>query len=112
MVDKFKVNMPIRIQPKPFVKWAGGKRSIVNTLLENIPKEYNTYYELFAGGGALYWSLYPKKAFIGDWNIDLILTYKAIKDDVKSLIERLEIHKQNHSKNYYYLRWWRVHERS
>ena len=31
-------------QTKPFVKWVGGKRSIVNELLQRIPKQIKNYY--------------------------------------------------------------------
>ena len=35
------------IKGKPFVKWAGGKRQIIDKLLKLVPVEYNTYYEPF-----------------------------------------------------------------
>ena len=41
-------------QPKPFVKWVGGKRSIINELVKRMPTNFNNYYELFCGGGALF----------------------------------------------------------
>ena len=68
---------------KPFVKWAGGKRQLVPTILANhLPKNYNlqTYYEPFIGGGALLFSLQPKKAVINDSNAELINCYKIIKN--------------------------------
>ena len=49
------------IKGKPFVKWAGGKRQIIDKLKVFIPYEYNTYYEPFIGGGALLFELSPKK---------------------------------------------------
>ena len=30
------------IKGKPFVKWAGGKRQIINKLKEHVPAEFNT----------------------------------------------------------------------
>ncbi len=42
---------------KPFVKWVGGKRSLLNELLQRIPAEFNNYYEPFVGGGALFFAL-------------------------------------------------------
>ena len=42
------------IKGKPFVKWAGGKRQIIDKLLKYAPDEFNTYYEPFVGGGAVY----------------------------------------------------------
>ena len=38
---------------QPFVKWAGGKRQIMDKLLEFKPKKYKHYYEPFVGGGAI-----------------------------------------------------------
>jgi len=52
------------IKGKPFVKWAGGKRQVIDELKKYVPYEYNTYYELFIGGGALLFELSPKNAVI------------------------------------------------
>lgn len=89
--------------PKPFLKWAGGKRSIVNTLIEKTPKFFNNYYEPFLGGGALFFSLKKKgKSFLSDLNLELIITYKQLCESPKDVINSLSIHKKNHSKEYYY----------
>ena len=37
---------------QPFVKWAGGKRQIMDKLLEFKPKKYRHYFEPFVGGGS------------------------------------------------------------
>lgn len=87
---------------KPFTKWVGGKRQILDVLKSNMPKEYGTYYEPMVGGGALFFSVAPKKAVINDLNNDLILSYKTIRDEVGSLIRILEEHSDNNSKEYYY----------
>ena len=42
---------------KPFVKWVGGKRSLLPELLNRVPAEFNNYYEPFVGGGALFFAL-------------------------------------------------------
>lgn len=88
---------------KPFLKWAGGKRSIIKILLENAPLDFNKYYEPFLGGGALFFALKPQKAILSDFNLDLILTYNVIKTNPKDLINSLKIHQKNHNKDYYYL---------
>lgn len=93
---------------KPFVKWAGGKRQLVPTILANhFPKNYNlqTYYEPFVGGGALLFSLQPKKAVINDSNAELINCYKIIKNSLDELIEDLKNHK-NDEYYYYDIRDW------
>lgn len=40
--------------PKPFVKWAGGKRQLLPHLLERMPRKYDKYFEPLIGGGALF----------------------------------------------------------
>jgi len=86
---------------KPFLKWVGGKRSILPELLRRIPGKYNAYKEPFLGGGALYFALQPKKSFLSDINFHLILTFNAVKDDVDAVIALLEIHSKNHCKEYF-----------
>jgi len=88
----------------PFVKWAGGKRSIVDKLAEYLPSEFNDYYEPFVGGGALFYHLHERinKAYLSDINSDLIITYNVIKNDVEKLIELLNLHQKNHNEEYYY----------
>ena len=56
------------LKGKPFVKWAGGKRQILDKLIKYVPEDFNTYYEPFVGGGALFFELSPKKAVINDSN--------------------------------------------
>jgi len=86
---------------KPFLKWVGGKRSILPELLKRLPEEYNEYYEPFVGGGALFFELQPKKAYLSDINFYLIITYQAVKDNLDELIKLLAKHKKNHCKEYY-----------
>ncbi len=87
-------------KPKPFVKWAGGKRQLTAFLLNEIPTEFNTYIEPFVGGGALLFEILPKKAIINDLNEELINTYLVIKNNVDDLIESLKKHKNE--KAYFY----------
>ncbi len=46
----------------PFVKWAGGKRQMLEQLYIRMPDTYNAYYEPFVGGGAMVLSLAPEEA--------------------------------------------------
>lgn len=89
---------------KPIVKWAGGKRQLINKLLELMPKEYNDFFEPFIGGGALLFELMPEKAIINDVNKELIAIYKCLsnKEDFAHMLEDLEEHERNHSEEYYY----------
>ena len=89
---------------KPFVKWAGGKRSIVDKLINLSPEKYNTYYEPFVGGGAMLFELNPKRAVINDYNKELINVYECIKDEEKLdlMCKELSKHETNHTEEYYY----------
>ena len=86
---------------RPFLKWVGGKRSILPELLKRIPSEYDAYHEPFVGGGALYFALQPKEAYLSDYNFHLIITYQAVRDDVEGLIRQLKYHERLHNKEYY-----------
>ena len=95
--------------PKPFVKWAGGKRQLIPILNENLPKTFGTYFEPFLGGGALLFHMLTErtgqKCIISDLNSDLVLSYTTIRDRVESLITSLKNHERNYqkdSKSYYY----------
>ncbi|HLR92307.1 MAG TPA: DNA adenine methylase [Atopostipes sp.] len=94
--------MDVTTKLKPFTKWTGGKRQLLDVLTPNMPEEYNTYYEPFIGGGALFFEIQPESAVINDLNYDLILSYEAIKNNVSELIEYLKEHDENNSKEYYY----------
>lgn len=89
---------------KPYLKWAGGKRQLLPEILKHIPTrigEY-TYYEPFIGAGAVLFELQPRKAVINDFNSQLILTYKVVKDYIEELIVALQQHQANNSEEYYY----------
>ena len=44
---------------KPFLKWVGGKTKLIPqyTTLGLVPTEFNTYFEPFLGGGAMFFHL-------------------------------------------------------
>jgi DNA adenine methylase len=95
--------------PKPFVKWAGGKRQLLPILSQHIPKNFDAYFEPFLGGGAVLFHLISQnsqlKCFVSDLNSTLILSYVTIRDKVGELIASLEEHSENYFKNteeYYY----------
>lgn len=96
-------NRPDTITPtaRPFVKWVGGKRSILSALLERMPDEYGAYHEPFIGGGALYFAVQPEEAYLSDINLHLVITYQAVRNDVDRLIRLLKGHERNHNKEYY-----------
>jgi DNA adenine methylase len=89
-----------KAKPKPFVKWAGGKRQLLEILNEKAPKITGRYFEPFLGGGALFFSRLPMNATISDANEELINCYIVIRDDVEALIEDLRTH-QNTEEHFY-----------
>lgn len=89
---------------KPIVKWAGGKTQLLDELLPLVP-EFNTYYEVFFGGGALYFALAPERAVINDFNTQLINLYTVVRDNPDALIRNLNrLSRQHNEENYYRVR--------
>ena len=85
------------------MKWAGGKRQLLPELLKYIP-EYNTYYEIFLGAGALFFELQPSRAIINDCNSELMNVYEVISLYPKSFIIQLEAININTEEHYYSIR--------
>jgi DNA adenine methylase len=86
---------------KPFVKWVGGKRSVLPELLRRMPEQYGTYRECFVGGGALFFAVQPERAYLSDINFHLILAYQAVQNDLDRLITNLKTHERLHNKEYF-----------
>ena len=104
---------------RPFVKWAGGKRYLLNILESQLPmdiisQDNFTYIEPFVGGGAMLFHMLNnysniKRVVISDVNQDLIWCYSLIKERPQSLISLLSIFEKeylqlsdNDKKVYYY----------
>lgn len=92
------------LKGKPFVKWAGGKRQIIDKLKEHVPEEFGTYFEPFVGGGALLFELEPEKAVINDSNRELMNVYECIQDETKleKMLRELDKYEANHSEEFYF----------
>jgi len=86
---------------KPFLKWVGGKRSILPELLKRVPEDFEGYHEPFMGGGALFFALQPEEAYLSDVNFHLVITFKAVRDNLSDVIKYLKTHQKNHCKEYY-----------
>ena len=97
---------------KPFIKWVGGKTQLLKQIEGYLPERYNTYFEPFIGGGALYFYLQakkPDKAVINDLNPQLANLYIHLRNQPHQLIAELkQIEKQylplshNDRKDFYY----------
>jgi DNA adenine methylase len=85
-----------RIEAQPFLKWAGGKSSLLVTLDEFLPAEVERYVEPFIGGGAVFFHLkrrFPHmRAFLRDSNEELINCYRIVRDRTEELMQRLDEH--------------------
>jgi len=86
-------------QPKPFLKWAGGKTQLIRAIDAKFPFEKDesfTYVEPFVGSGAVFfWVLnnfpFLQQAIINDINSDLINTFRTVADSVEKLIALLKV---------------------
>ncbi|MGP4806477.1 DNA adenine methylase [Agrobacterium cavarae] len=87
---------------KPFLKWAGGKRWLIDRPEFSTPEFSGRYIEPFLGGGAVYFNLSPRSSLLSDINPKLISTYQAIRDDWQSVVSRLKKHQELHCRDYYY----------
>lgn len=97
-VDLF--NKPI-VEARPFLKWAGGKKQLIDDIESRLPKEIKKsgkiekYFEPFIGGGAIFFHLVSnydiKEAYLYDINRELILVYNVIKNNPEKLIYHLSI---------------------
>jgi DNA adenine methylase len=95
---------PVALAPRPFLKWAGGKRRLLAQYENYFPQRIGRYYEPFLGGGAVFFHLYPRltTATIADANPELINVYDCLKNQVDQVIAQLEQHRQHHSEDHYY----------
>ncbi|MBD2436102.1 DNA adenine methylase [Nostoc sp. FACHB-110] len=96
------IQMLPETSPRPFLKWAGGKSRLIQQYIPYFPKFYQTYYEPFLGGGAVFFYLQPTTAILTDINAELITTYLCVRDHVEDLISLLQEHKAKHNREYYY----------
>ncbi|MCK4667835.1 Dam family site-specific DNA-(adenine-N6)-methyltransferase [Candidatus Dependentiae bacterium] len=98
MGKQLKLKKPL--QPKPFLKWAGGKTQLLPELEKRLPehikqkKVIDCYIEPFVGGGAFFFYLYNnyqiKKAVLIDNNPEIITGYTVIKRNPEELIKKLK----------------------
>jgi DNA adenine methylase len=90
-----------------FVKWAGGKKQLIEQFKPFFPEKIERYFEPFVGGGAVAFYLlktHPEinKIYLSDINEELITTYYVIKNHLEELIKLLKEYKKKHNKEFYY----------
>ncbi len=98
---------------KPVLKWAGGKRQLLDEIYTRFPEDYDAFHEPMFGGGALFFDLEPDNGSINDTNPRLVNFYRQVRDSPEDLIELLRSYEDPESdpdpdrehcdaKNYYY----------
>lgn len=85
----------------PLLKWPGGKKRVLPEINKYVPNLYNTYYEPFLGGAAVFLNIKPQKAVISDTNWELINLYTIVKANPTELIEELSKPFYENSKEQY-----------
>ena len=82
----------------PFVKWPGGKRTLVPAIARHFPARVENYWEPFVGGGAVFFAFFGRigHAVLSDTNEELVITYQIVKTDVEALLVRLGEHERAH----------------
>lgn len=87
----------------PFLRWAGSKRKLISKLKPYWNNKYNRYVEPFMGSSCLFFAIQPEKALLADINLELVETFKIVRDEPEALYNRLnQIPKGK--ENYYILR--------
>lgn len=88
----------------PLIKWVGGKRKLLPTLVEHLPNRkallsgHARFFEPFVGGAALFMHLqaqsmasgHKMSAKINDFNPELANLYRQVRDNPEALAEELE----------------------
>ena len=74
---------------RPLLKWAGGKRSLVDKIVGLLPDGYRErrYHEPFFGGGAVFFHIEPSRGSINDVNPRLMNFYRVVRDQPEELVE-------------------------
>ncbi|WMZ77953.1 DNA adenine methylase [Staphylococcus pseudintermedius] len=86
---------------KPIIKYRGGKSKELHLFKEYIPQNFETYFEPFLGGGATYFDIEPRKAYVADINenlikfyIDLRENFHIVKQELKELEELYKLNRE------------------
>ncbi|ECC4541329.1 Dam family site-specific DNA-(adenine-N6)-methyltransferase [Salmonella enterica] len=72
---------------KPFLKWAGGKYSVIDDVLAHLPSGRRLI-EPFAGGGSVFLNAGFSEVIASDACDDLILTYQVMQREPFALIDK------------------------
>lgn len=90
---------------QPFVRWAGGKRRLLRSILPFVPSSIRRYHEPFVGGGAMFFAVSPRveeKCFLADLNPELGNAWAVVRDSPADLLDALEAYRGYNSEDLYY----------
>ena len=86
------------IQPKPILKWVGGKTQLIEEIVKKMPKKIHNYHEIFLGGGSVLFAILnlrnleqiqiTGKIAAYDLNDPLIYVYKNIQSWPNELYDK------------------------
>lgn len=74
---------------EPVVRWVGGKGRLLSELVSRLPTAFSVYHEPFIGGGALFFAVRPRFAYLADANAELANLYGVIKREPRRLMDIL-----------------------
>jgi DNA adenine methylase len=83
---------------KPFFKWAGGKTKELPKIKKYLPKNIETFYEPFAGGGAVWLNINHSPSIVNDSWFEVYNFYQQLKlngDRLKNELQRIILEYNN-----------------
>jgi DNA adenine methylase len=99
---------------RPLLKWAGGKRQLLDALSAHYPPAFDRYIEPFLGSGAVFFDLHARgllegrRAWLTDVNPDLVGCYRTVRDNADTVIAALRrlqsAHRTGGERFYYQVR--------
>lgn len=85
---------------EPVVRWVGGKGRLLPELTSRLPERFSVYHEPFIGGGALFFAVRPRFAYLADANGELVNLYRVIKREPKRLMAAMAAMKVSEAEYY------------
>ena len=92
------MNTETNREPRPFLKWVGGKTQLLSELEARLPSDFaetvRVYAEPFVGGGALLFRILSRsnrleRIIANDSNPDLANAWRAVRDAPDDLVKAL-----------------------
>jgi DNA adenine methylase len=76
--------------PGSFLKWVGGKARTAGLLAALAPPGTRRHVEPFVGSAAVFFACAPRRALLGDLNEDLVVCFRAVRDDPAAVMALLD----------------------